>query len=125
MYVDAYRKVAPDTHWDCFEVTYGNPVPGVLVGAAFVVVNTMKSRAETDKGIAPRSIYGRSHSRRAAVQNLDQDLPLRYVSVLTEAVERQEWFLHLCTRLFSGFRAGRAADGFRRIRRFSWWSRRC
>jgi hypothetical protein len=52
MYVDAYRKVAPDTHWDCFEVMYGSPVPGVPVGAAFVVVNTMKSQAETDKGIA-------------------------------------------------------------------------
>ena len=40
---------------------------------------------------------------RAAVQNLDQDLPLRDVSVLTEAVDHQEWFLHVFTRLFLGF----------------------
>jgi predicted permease len=40
---------------------------------------------------------------RAAVQNLDQDLPLRDVSILTEAVERQEWFLQVITRLFLGF----------------------
>jgi hypothetical protein len=52
MYVDAYRKVAPDAHWDCFEVMYGSPVPGVPSGGAFVVIITMKSLAETDKGMA-------------------------------------------------------------------------
>lgn len=52
MYVDAYRKVAPDGHWDCFQVMYGTPAPGVSSGGIFVVVNTMKSLAETDKGIA-------------------------------------------------------------------------
>jgi hypothetical protein len=52
MYADAYRKVAPDTHWDCFEVMYGNPAPGFPSGATFVVINTMKSQAETDKGLA-------------------------------------------------------------------------
>jgi len=51
MYGDTFRKVAPDAHWDCFEVMYGNPAPGFASGAAFVVVNTMKSQAETDKGI--------------------------------------------------------------------------
>jgi predicted permease len=40
---------------------------------------------------------------RAAVQNLDQDLPLRDVSMLTEAVDHQEWFLQVITRLFLGF----------------------
>jgi putative ABC transport system permease protein len=40
---------------------------------------------------------------RAAVQNLDQDLPLRDVSNLTAAVEHQEWFLSLFTKLFLGF----------------------
>jgi hypothetical protein len=50
-YADAFRKVAPDAHWDCFEVMYGNPAPGFPSGGAFVVVNTMKSQAETDKGI--------------------------------------------------------------------------
>ena len=51
MYADAFRKVSPDEHWDCFQVMYGNPAPGFPGGAAFVVVNTMKSLAETDKGI--------------------------------------------------------------------------
>jgi predicted permease len=40
---------------------------------------------------------------RAAVQNLDQDLPLRDVSMLTAAIEHQEWFLALFTKLFLGF----------------------
>lgn len=53
MYVDAYRKVDPDNgHWDCFQVMYGNPPSGVSSGAIFVVVNTMKSLSETDKGVA-------------------------------------------------------------------------
>jgi hypothetical protein len=52
MYADAYRKVAPEAHWDCFEVMYGNPAPGFPSGATFVVINTMKSQAETDKGMA-------------------------------------------------------------------------
>lgn len=52
MYADTFRKVAPDTHWDCFEVMYGSVVPGVPTGATFVVINTMKSLAETDKGVA-------------------------------------------------------------------------
>jgi hypothetical protein len=51
MYVDVYRKVAPDGHWDCFEVMYRNPLPGAPSGGAFVVVNTMKSQAEANKGI--------------------------------------------------------------------------
>ena len=42
-------------------------------------------------------------SVRSAVQNLDRDLPLRDVSMLTQAVDHREWFLHLFTRLFSGF----------------------
>jgi hypothetical protein len=40
---------------------------------------------------------------RAAVQSLDQDLPLRDVSMLTKAIEHQEWFLQLFTKLFLGF----------------------
>jgi predicted permease len=42
---------------------------------------------------------------RAAVQSLDQDLPLRDVSMLTEAVERQQWFLSLFSKVFLGFAA--------------------
>ena len=52
MYADAFRKIAPEMHWDCFEVMYGNPAPGFPTGGAYIVVNTMKSLAETDKGIA-------------------------------------------------------------------------
>ncbi len=40
---------------------------------------------------------------RAAVQNLDQELPLREVSMLTEAVEQREWFLQVITKVFLGF----------------------
>lgn len=40
---------------------------------------------------------------RAAVQNLDQDLPLRDVYTLPQAIQHQEWFLHLFSKLFSGF----------------------
>jgi predicted permease len=40
---------------------------------------------------------------RAAVQNLDRELPLRDVSMLTRAVEQREWFLQVITRLFLGF----------------------
>ncbi len=42
-------------------------------------------------------------SVRSAVENLDRDLPLRDVSMLTQAVDHREWFLHLFTRLFLGF----------------------
>jgi hypothetical protein len=51
MYADGFRKVAPDGHWDCFEVMYGNPAPGFPSGSTFIVVNTMKSLTEMDKGI--------------------------------------------------------------------------
>jgi hypothetical protein len=61
MYVDVYRQVAPDGHWDCFEAMYRNPVPGVPSGGAFVVVNTMKSQAETDKGIVDSKKFAKEH----------------------------------------------------------------
>jgi hypothetical protein len=51
MYIDAYRKIDPETHWDTFEVTYGNPTPATAGGAIFLVFNTMKSLAETDKSM--------------------------------------------------------------------------
>jgi predicted permease len=40
---------------------------------------------------------------RAAVQNLDQDLPLREVFVLSAEVEHQLWYLHLFSKVFMGF----------------------
>jgi hypothetical protein len=61
MYVDAYRKVALDGHWDCFEVMYRNPVPGVPSGGTFVLVNTVKSQAETDKGIVDSEKFAKEH----------------------------------------------------------------
>ncbi len=51
MYIDTYRKIAPETHWDCFEVMYGNPLPNAAGGDIFLVFNLMKSLAETDKSI--------------------------------------------------------------------------
>ena len=40
---------------------------------------------------------------RAAVQSLDQELPLRDVYMLKEAIQHQQWFIHLFGKLFSGF----------------------
>jgi predicted permease len=40
---------------------------------------------------------------RGAVQSLDQDLPLRDVYAFPQAVEHQLWYLHLFSKLFSGF----------------------
>jgi hypothetical protein len=51
LYIDAYKKIAPETHWDTFEVMYGNPLPTVAGGGVFLVFNLMKSLAETDKSI--------------------------------------------------------------------------
>ncbi len=51
MYIDTYHKVAPDAHWDTFEVMYGNPLPTAGGGDTFLVFNLMKSLAETDKSI--------------------------------------------------------------------------
>ncbi len=51
MYIDTYHKVAPETHWDTFEVMYGSPLPAAAGGEVFLVFNLMKSLAETDKSI--------------------------------------------------------------------------
>jgi len=51
LYMETYRKVAPDTHWDTFEVVYGSPLPGAAGGETFLVFNLMKSLAETDKSM--------------------------------------------------------------------------
>jgi predicted permease len=40
---------------------------------------------------------------RAAVSSLDEDLPLRDVSILNKTIERQEWFFVLLTQMFTGF----------------------
>lgn len=40
---------------------------------------------------------------RAAVQSLDQDLPLRNVYILNQAVEHETWYLHLFSKIFMGF----------------------
>ena len=51
LYIETYRKVAPQTHWDTFEVMYGSPVPTNAGGDVFLVFNLMKSLGETDKSI--------------------------------------------------------------------------
>jgi hypothetical protein len=40
---------------------------------------------------------------RAAVANIDEDLPLRDVSILNKAIEHQEWFFTLLTQMFTAF----------------------
>jgi hypothetical protein len=50
-YIETYRKIAPDTHWDTFEAIYGNPLPTAAGGDVFLVFNLMKSLAETDKSL--------------------------------------------------------------------------
>jgi predicted permease len=40
---------------------------------------------------------------RAAVQSLDQDLPLRDTYMLTGAIEHNQWYLHLFSKIFMGF----------------------
>jgi len=40
---------------------------------------------------------------RAAVQSLDEDLPLRDVYTLPQAIQHDEWYLHLFSKIFSGF----------------------
>jgi predicted permease len=40
---------------------------------------------------------------RAAVQSLDQDLPLRDTWILTGAIEHNQWYLHLFSKVFMGF----------------------
>jgi hypothetical protein len=51
LYIETFRKIAPDTHWDTFEVMYGSPLPGAAGGETFLLFNLMKSLAETDKSI--------------------------------------------------------------------------
>ena len=51
LYIETFRKIAPDTHWDTFEVMYGSPLPSAAGGEVFLVFNLMKSLAETDKSI--------------------------------------------------------------------------
>ena len=51
LYIDTFRKVDPQAHWDTFEVMYGSPVPTTAGGEVFLVFNLMKSLAETDKSI--------------------------------------------------------------------------
>jgi len=50
-----------------------------------------------------RSSSNPTSAVRAAVQNLDQNLPLRDVYMLPQAIEHQQWYLHLFSKLFSGF----------------------
>jgi hypothetical protein len=51
IYIDTFRKVDPQAHWDTFEVMYGSPVPTTSGGEVFLVFNLMKSLAETDKSL--------------------------------------------------------------------------
>ncbi|HEY6375618.1 MAG TPA: hypothetical protein VIX90_08850 [Edaphobacter sp.] len=47
MYMSAYEKTSPDTHWAVYQSMYG-----VDNGGVYLVMTPMKSLAETDQGIA-------------------------------------------------------------------------
>jgi hypothetical protein len=51
IYTDGYGKAAPNAHWATFEMAYGAST-GAASGGVFIVVNAMKSLAETDSGFA-------------------------------------------------------------------------
>jgi hypothetical protein len=51
IYIETFRKINPQTHWDTFEVMYGSPVPTNAGGEVFLIFNLMKSLAETDQSI--------------------------------------------------------------------------
>ncbi len=54
-------------------------------------------------GVVVRSTGNPTAAVRAAVQSLDQNLPLRDVYMLAEAADHQHWYLYLFAKLFSGF----------------------
>jgi hypothetical protein len=49
IYIDGFRKIDPNSHWDTFEVMYGTVAPGVATGSTYVIFTLMKSLAEVDK----------------------------------------------------------------------------
>jgi hypothetical protein len=51
IYIDTFRKIDPQAHWDTFEVMYGSPVPTAAGGEVFLIFNLMKSLGETDKSL--------------------------------------------------------------------------
>lgn len=50
-----------------------------------------------------RSSSNPTRAVRGSVQSLDLDLPLRDVYMLPQAIEHRLWYLHLFSKLFSGF----------------------
>jgi predicted permease len=61
-----------------------------------------------EKGWSSMALLARSTNNpitaiRAAVQNLDQDLPLRDVYSFPQAMDHRLWYLHLFAKLFTGF----------------------
>ncbi len=70
IYIETWRKIDPDRHWDTFELMYGNPVPTATGGDMFLVINLMKSLAETDKSIKDSekfaSVLGADAMRKAS-----------------------------------------------------------
>jgi predicted permease len=64
---------------------------------------TFRQEGWNGMALVVRSTANPTAAVRAAVQGLDQDLPLRDVFVLTAAVEHQLWYLHLFSKIFMGF----------------------
>jgi putative ABC transport system permease protein len=77
------------------DLTEENPKP------LFFVPVRQEDRGGTS--LVVRSTANPTAEVRAAVQSLDQDLPLRDVYILNQAVEHQTWYLHLFSKVFMAF----------------------
>jgi len=62
-----------------------------------------RQKGWTGMALLVRSTGDSSAAVRAAVQNLDQDLPLTQVRMLSKAIEHDQWYLQLFGKLFLGF----------------------
>ena len=62
-----------------------------------------RQKGWTGMALLVRSTGDSSAAVRAAVQNLDQDLPLTQVRMLNKAIEHDQWYLQLFGKLFLGF----------------------
>ncbi len=63
----------------------------------------MRQEGWNDMALLIRSSNNSIAAAQATVQSLDQDLPLLDVYTLPQAIQHQEWFLHLFSKIFSGF----------------------
>jgi len=77
------------------ELTEQNPKPLLFV--------PVRQEDRDNISLVVRSTTNPTSAVRSAVQNLDQDLPLRNVYILNAAIEHQTWYLRLFGKIFMGF----------------------